>query len=157
MASRSVNKVILIGHLGKNAETKFTPSGAAATRFSVATSAPVERQTIGRVEGRDQLVECRSLAVGKAGGFFGQRQASVRGRPHPNAQLRKRRAEGLRHRSGSRRSSIVGRPGRPQRGGWKRSGAGCCCGQWSGKGRASAATAVVEEQYGGIDDSDIPF
>jgi single-strand DNA-binding protein len=38
MASRSVNKVILIGHLGKDAETKFTPSGVAKTTFSVATS-----------------------------------------------------------------------------------------------------------------------
>ena len=38
MASRSVNKVILIGHLGRDAETKFTPSGAAFTRFSVATT-----------------------------------------------------------------------------------------------------------------------
>src|ERR1700738_1203413 len=38
MASRSVNKVILIGHLGKDAETKFTPSGAAMTKFSVATN-----------------------------------------------------------------------------------------------------------------------
>jgi single-strand DNA-binding protein len=38
MASRSVNKVILVGNLGRDAETKFTPSGAAATRFSVATS-----------------------------------------------------------------------------------------------------------------------
>lgn len=38
MASRSVNKVLLIGHLGREAETKFTPSGVAATRFSVATS-----------------------------------------------------------------------------------------------------------------------
>jgi single-strand DNA-binding protein len=38
MASRSVNKVILIGNLGRDAETKFTPSGAAATRFAVATS-----------------------------------------------------------------------------------------------------------------------
>jgi single-strand DNA-binding protein len=38
MAPRSVNKVILIGNLGRDAETKFTPSGAAATRFSVATS-----------------------------------------------------------------------------------------------------------------------
>lgn len=38
MASRSVNKVILIGNLGKDAETKFTPSGAAVTRFSVATT-----------------------------------------------------------------------------------------------------------------------
>jgi single-strand DNA-binding protein len=38
MASRSVNKVILIGHLGKDAETKFTPSQVACTKFSVATN-----------------------------------------------------------------------------------------------------------------------
>jgi len=38
MASRSVNKVILVGNLGKDAETKFTPSGVAKTTFSVATS-----------------------------------------------------------------------------------------------------------------------
>ncbi len=38
MASRSVNKVILIGHLGKDAETRFTPSGAGVTSFSVATN-----------------------------------------------------------------------------------------------------------------------
>ena len=38
MASRSVNKVILVGNLGKDAETKFTPSGQSLTRFSVATS-----------------------------------------------------------------------------------------------------------------------
>jgi single-strand DNA-binding protein len=36
--ARSVNKVILIGNLGRDAETKFTPSGAAVTRFSVATT-----------------------------------------------------------------------------------------------------------------------
>lgn len=38
MASRSVNKVILVGNLGRDAETKFTPSGAAVTRFAVATT-----------------------------------------------------------------------------------------------------------------------
>ncbi len=38
MASRSVNKVILVGHLGKDAETKFTPGGTSVTKFSVATS-----------------------------------------------------------------------------------------------------------------------
>ena len=38
MASRSVNKVFLIGHLGRDAETRFTPSGVACTRFSVATT-----------------------------------------------------------------------------------------------------------------------
>ncbi|HKX00496.1 MAG TPA: single-stranded DNA-binding protein [Bryobacteraceae bacterium] len=38
MASRSVNKVILVGNLGKDAETKFTPSGVAVTKFPIATS-----------------------------------------------------------------------------------------------------------------------
>ena len=38
MASRSVNKVILLGHLGKDAETKFTPSGASVTKMTLATS-----------------------------------------------------------------------------------------------------------------------
>jgi single-strand DNA-binding protein len=38
MASRSVNKVFLIGNLGRDAETRFTPSGVACTRFSVATT-----------------------------------------------------------------------------------------------------------------------
>jgi single-strand DNA-binding protein len=38
MATRSVNKVILLGHLGKDAETKFTPSGTAVSNFTVATN-----------------------------------------------------------------------------------------------------------------------
>jgi single-strand DNA-binding protein len=38
MASRSVNKAILLGHLGRDSETKFTPSGVAKTTFSVATN-----------------------------------------------------------------------------------------------------------------------
>ena len=31
-------KVIVLGHLGRDAETNFTPSGVAVTKFSVATS-----------------------------------------------------------------------------------------------------------------------
>jgi single-strand DNA-binding protein len=38
MASRSVNKVLLLGHLGKDAEGKFLPSGVHVAKFSVATS-----------------------------------------------------------------------------------------------------------------------
>jgi single-strand DNA-binding protein len=38
MASRSVNKVVLLGHLGKDAETKFTPSGVARSTFTIATN-----------------------------------------------------------------------------------------------------------------------
>ena len=38
MASRSVNKVTLIGHLGRDAETAYTTSQTAVTKFSVATN-----------------------------------------------------------------------------------------------------------------------
>ena len=39
---RSVNKVILIGNLGKDAETKYTASNKAVANFSVATSRRVK-------------------------------------------------------------------------------------------------------------------
>lgn len=38
MASRSVNKVILLGHLGRDAEIKYTPNGTARCTFTLATS-----------------------------------------------------------------------------------------------------------------------
>lgn len=47
MAGRSVNKVILLGHLGKDAETKFTTSGVAKATFTLATSRRWKDQTSG--------------------------------------------------------------------------------------------------------------
>jgi single-strand DNA-binding protein len=35
---KSVNKVILVGNLGKDPEVKYTPSGSAVAKFSIATS-----------------------------------------------------------------------------------------------------------------------
>jgi single-strand DNA-binding protein len=36
--ARSVNKVFLLGNLGKDAETRFTPSGISVSKFSLATA-----------------------------------------------------------------------------------------------------------------------
>ena len=47
MASRSVNKVILIGHLGRDAETAYTASQVAVTKFSVATNRRWKDQATG--------------------------------------------------------------------------------------------------------------
>ena len=47
MASRSVNKVILIGHLGRDAETAYTASQVPVTKFSVATSRRWKDQATG--------------------------------------------------------------------------------------------------------------
>jgi single-strand DNA-binding protein len=38
MATRGINKVILIGNLGQDPETRFMPSGGAVTNVSIATS-----------------------------------------------------------------------------------------------------------------------
>jgi single-strand DNA-binding protein len=38
MAGRSVNKVILLGNLGKDPEVKYTPSGTPVAKFSLATN-----------------------------------------------------------------------------------------------------------------------
>lgn len=41
--ARGLNRVMLIGNLGKDAETKFTPGGTAVTNFSIATARRVKR------------------------------------------------------------------------------------------------------------------
>lgn len=52
MAGRSVNKVILLGHLGRDAETKYTASQVAVSRFSIATNRRVKDNQTG--EWRDE-------------------------------------------------------------------------------------------------------
>ncbi len=38
MASRGVNKVILVGNLGQDPEVRYMPSGGAVANFTLATS-----------------------------------------------------------------------------------------------------------------------
>lgn len=40
---RSLNRVTLLGHLGKDAETKYAASGTPITRFSIATNRRVKK------------------------------------------------------------------------------------------------------------------
>lgn len=50
--ARGLNKVMLIGNLGKDAETRYTPGGAAVTNFSLATARSVKDGQTG--EWRDE-------------------------------------------------------------------------------------------------------
>ncbi len=54
MASRGVNKVILIGHCGQDPETKFTASGAAVTNISLATSESWKDRQSGQTQERTE-------------------------------------------------------------------------------------------------------
>ena len=64
MASRSVNKVTLIGNLGKDPELRYTSSGVAVATFSMATSESW-KDTEGNAQERTQwhsIVAWRKLA-----------------------------------------------------------------------------------------------
>ena len=54
MASRGVNKVILIGHCGQDPDTKFTASGAAVTNISLATSESWKDRQTGQQQERTE-------------------------------------------------------------------------------------------------------
>lgn len=62
--AKSLNKVQLIGHLGKDPELKYTPSGVAVANFSVATNESWKDQE-GNVQERTEwhnIVAWRKLA-----------------------------------------------------------------------------------------------
>jgi single-strand DNA-binding protein len=71
----AVNKVILIGNLGKDPEVRFTPSGSAVANFSLATS----EQWNDREGKRQERTEWHNIVVwGKQGELCGQYLAKGR-------------------------------------------------------------------------------
>jgi single-strand DNA-binding protein len=58
MARRSVNKVILLGNLGKDAETKYTPSGTAVSNFTLATNRRWKDQQTGEWKEETEWHRC---------------------------------------------------------------------------------------------------
>ena len=70
--SRSVNKVILLGRLGKDPELKYTPSGQAVTKFSLATSERWKDKTNGELQERTEWhnVVCWSKMAETAGQYL---------------------------------------------------------------------------------------
>ena len=54
MASRGVNKVIIVGNCGQDPETKYMPSGGAVTNVSVATSESWKDKQTGQQQERTE-------------------------------------------------------------------------------------------------------
>jgi single-strand DNA-binding protein len=54
MASRGVNKVILVGNLGNDPETRFFPDGGAVTNASIATSESWKDRQTGEMKERTE-------------------------------------------------------------------------------------------------------
>lgn len=54
MASRGVNKVILVGNLGKDPEVRYLPSGSAVTNLTLATSQAWKDKQTGNMQERTE-------------------------------------------------------------------------------------------------------
>ncbi len=54
MASRGINKVILVGNLGNDPETRFSAAGAAITNVSIATSETWKDKATGQPQERTE-------------------------------------------------------------------------------------------------------
>jgi len=155
MASRSVNKVILIGHCTRDAETKFTPSGAAVTKFSVATNRRWKDQQSGDWKEEVNYSNVVLWKQEKVGEYLQKgKQVYVEGRIQTRSYDDKDGKKVYATDVVADEVILLGSgEGQGAAGGNGQSRAAA-----SGvapKGRASAA--VAEEQYGGITDEDIPF
>jgi len=65
-----INKVILIGNLGRDPEVRYTPDGAAVANFSIATSEQWKDKATG--EKKERTEWHRIVAFGKLGEICGE-------------------------------------------------------------------------------------
>ncbi len=70
MASRGINKVILVGNLGNDPEIRYTPSGSAIANLSIATSEQWKDKTTG--EPREKTEWHRVVIFGKLAEIAGE-------------------------------------------------------------------------------------
>ena len=70
MASRGINKVILVGNLGQDPEIRYMPNGSAVANFSVATSESWKDKQTG--ETRDRTEWHRVVVFGKLAEIAGE-------------------------------------------------------------------------------------
>ncbi len=69
MQKGSVNKVVLVGHLGGDPETRFTPSGAAVANFNLATNESW-RDSNGELQDKTEWHRC--VMFGKSAEMSGE-------------------------------------------------------------------------------------
>lgn len=67
---RGVNKVIVVGNVGKDPETRYTPAGLAIASFSIATSESWKDKTTGEKQERTEWHRC--TAFGKLAEIIGE-------------------------------------------------------------------------------------
>ncbi len=144
-----INKVIIVGRLGNDPEVRYTPSGSAVAKFSVATSEEWKDKTTG--EKKERTEWHRITAWGKLGEICGEylskgRQVYVEGRLQTSSYDDK---EGVKRYSTEIVASDVQFLGSKESGGGRSAGVG-------------ASGAPPRDSFGGPGapppaDDDIPF
>ena len=91
----SVNKVILVGRLGRDPEVRYLPNGEAVANFGVATS----EQWKDRNGERQERTEWHNVTLYRrlaeiAGQYLKKRQPSVHRGAHPITQIHRQRRRG---------------------------------------------------------------
>lgn len=154
--ARGINKVILIGNLGKDPETKSLPSGSAVTNVTVATTEGWKDKQSGekkeltewhRVVFFDRLAEIAGQYLKKGSKVYIEGSLRTRkwqdkdGKDHYTTEVRANEMQMLDGKGGGASGS-----GGSGGGGFERSGA-----------RADSAPATAGGGGGGMEDDDIPF
>lgn len=69
MASRGVNKVILVGNLGQDPEVRYMPNGGAVANITLATSESWRDKATGEQKEEDRVAPRRAVRqTGRSGG-----------------------------------------------------------------------------------------
>jgi single-strand DNA-binding protein len=81
MASKSLNRVSLLGNLAREAETVFTPSGVAATNFTLVTNRRWKDRDSGEWKEEAEFHRCRAWRMENIGQYLTKgKQVLVEGR-----------------------------------------------------------------------------
>lgn len=151
--ARSVNKVTLIGRLGRDPELKYTQSGTAYCRFSIATDDQWTDRSSGEKQERTEwhnIVAWERLAeiCGQylAKGRMVYIEGSIQSRQWEDQDGNKRTSFDIR----AREMVMLGGPGDGGGGGGSRRGSAPDSGSASGSGSGSSDNAPIT-------DDDIPF
>jgi single-strand DNA-binding protein len=155
----SVNKVIIVGNLGRDPETRYLPSGEAVTNISVATTSSWKDKASG--EKKEETEWHRVSAFGRLAEIMGE-YLKKGSQVYIEGQLRTRKwqdKEGKDRYTTEIRADVMQMLGSRAGAGEARAGSGEPRGDARGEAPAKAAAAPAKKPAGKFDDmeDDIPF
>jgi len=171
--ARGINKVILVGNLGQDPETRYLPSGKAVTNLRIATSDSWKDKQTGEQKEQtewhavvmfERLAEIAAEYLRKGSQVYVEGRLRTRkwqdkeGRDRYTTEIVANEMQMLGARGGA--GGMGGEEGGGGRGGASRGVGGGGEGGGEGRGRAAAASAAPAASQGGGDefgDDDIPF